>query len=58
MLRLTGGTGDRENIDLQNAEYSDDDLEIHLTQKELIDYLNKIEEDNLFNINLCQTDEQ
>ena len=58
MLQITGGTGDRDNIDLQHAEYSDDDLDYHFTQKELIDYLNKIEEDNLFNINLCQSDEQ
>ena len=58
MLYLTGGTGDRELIDLQTAEYSDDDLEIHFKVIDVIEYLFKIEEDNLFNINLCQNDEQ
>lgn len=58
MLNLTGGTGDRELIDLQTAEYSDDDLDVHFKVNELIEHLFKIEEDNLFNINLCQNDEQ
>ena len=58
MMELTKGTGDRDNIDLQLAQYSDDDIEVHFTNQALIDYLNKIEEDNLFNINLCQTEEQ
>jgi hypothetical protein len=57
MKNLTGGTGDREDIDLQTAEYSDDDLEYHFKVPDVIEYLFKIEEDNLFNINLCQNDE-
>lgn len=42
-----------EDIDLQNAEYSDDDEKIYFNEKELIEYLFKIEDDNLFNVNLC-----
>jgi len=49
----------RENlsdIDL-NEEYSDSDTEIHFSQKSLIEYLQKIEDDNLFTINLLQDEE-
>lgn len=47
-----------EQIDLQAVEYSDDDEEIYFNQKELIEHLFRIEETNLFNINLCQNDEE
>jgi len=43
---------------MQAVEYSDDDEEIHFKQKELIEHLFRIEETNLFNINLCQNDEE
>lgn len=52
-MRLTGGTGDLDEIDLQQQDYDDDDEQIYFTQKELIDHLFRIEETNLFNINLC-----
>jgi len=57
-MRLTENTMDLENIDIQNAEYSDDDDQIYFSNKELIEYLFKIEENNLFNINLVQNDEK
>lgn len=55
--RLTAGTGDIEDIDL-NADYSDDDKEIYFNENDLKEYLQHIEEDNLFKINLLQDDEQ
>lgn len=57
MAKLTP-TGEREDIDLQNAEYSDDDEDMYFKEKDLIDYLFKIEDENLFNVNLCQNDEE
>jgi hypothetical protein len=45
-----------EAIDL-NADYSDDDHEIHFKREELINYLHHIEEDNLFKIGLLQDQE-
>ena len=39
------------DIDL-NADYSDDDKEVRIGEKELIDYLQKLEENNLFKMNL------
>jgi hypothetical protein len=56
-LRLTDGTNDLENIDIQKAEYSDDEDEIGFAPKELIEHLFKIEENNLFSINEVQNDE-
>lgn len=52
-MRLTDGTGDIEDIDLQTADYSDDDVEIYFNEKTLIDYLFRLEDENLFNVNLC-----
>jgi hypothetical protein len=52
-MKLTAGTGDVEDIDIQVAEYSDDDEKIPFTEKELIDHLFKLEDDNLFNVKLC-----
>jgi len=46
-----------EAIDI-TGEYSDDDEEIYFTEKELREYLFKIEEDNLFNFNLYQSDKE
>lgn len=57
-MRLTNGTGDLDEIGLQNAEYSDDDEEIYFTSKELIEYLFNLEDYNLFNITLTQDDEK
>lgn len=57
-MRLTGNTRDLEQIDLQAVEYSDDDEAIYFKEKELIEHLFRIEETNLFNINLCQNDEE
>jgi hypothetical protein len=57
LYKLTDGTGDVEDIDL-NAEYSDDDRQIHFKEVELVDYLRHIEEDNLFKISLLQDDEE
>ena len=39
------------DIDL-NAEYSDDDEQIRIGEKDLMDYLQKLEENNLFKMNL------
>lgn len=58
LMKLTEGTKDLEQIDLQNAEYSDDDEQIYFSDKQLIEHLFRIEETNLFNINLCQNDEE
>lgn len=55
--RLTSGTGDIEDVDL-NAEYSDDDRDIYFSEKQLIEYLRHQEEDNLFKISMLQDDEQ
>jgi hypothetical protein len=55
---MTGGTRDLDRIDLQTVEYSDDDVEIYFKEKELIEHLFRIEETNLFNVNLCQNDEE
>ena len=57
LYRLTDGTGDLEDIDL-NADYSDDDREIHFKEAMLVDYLHHVEEDNLFKISLLQDDEE
>jgi len=43
---------------LQAVDYSDDDVEIYFNEKQLIEHLFRIEETNLFNINLCQNDEE
>lgn len=53
LLRMTGGTKDLDRIDLQTVEYSDDDEKIYFKEKELIEHLFRIEETNLFNVNLC-----
>lgn len=55
--QLTGGTGDIEDVDLNDANYSDDDQDIYFKEKDLVEYLHHIEEDNLFKINLLQDDE-
>ena len=49
---------DVEDINLQSAEYSDDDDKIYFNESELKEYLFKLEDENLFNINLCQNDEE
>jgi hypothetical protein len=51
LWRLTDGTGDLEDIDL-NADYSDDDKTIYFKDFELVNYLHHVEEDNLFKISL------
>ena len=35
-----------------NADYSDDDEEIRIGEKDLMDYMQKLEENNLFKMNL------
>ena len=40
-----------EDIDLYNADYSDDDEHIYFDKRELVDHLLKLEECNLFDIN-------
>lgn len=45
------------DIDL-NAEYSDDEDTIEIGEKELMDYLQKLEENNLFKMNLIQESQQ
>ena len=40
-----------EDIDLYNADYSDDDEHIYFEKRELVDHLLKLEECNLFDIN-------
>jgi hypothetical protein len=57
-MRLTQGTGDLDDIDLQLMEYSDDDDQIYFTHQELIEHLFKLEDDNLFNVNLLKNDEE
>ena len=57
LFSLTGGTGDVEDIILL-ADYYDDDHKIYFKEKDLIEYLFHIEDDNLFKINLMQDDEQ
>jgi len=51
-------TRDLEQIDLQQDDYSDDDEFIYFKEKELIEHLFRIEDVNLFNINLVQNDEE
>ena len=41
-----------------SAEYSDDDHKIYFKEKDLIEHLFHIEDDNLFKINQLQDDEQ
>ena len=41
-----------------NADYSDDDEEIPLTEKDVLGYLEKLEENNLFEMNLLQENQQ
>ena len=57
-MRLTYGTRDLGNIDIDKAEYSDDDTEIHFKEWQLIDHLEKIEENNLREISLWQDAEK
>ena len=45
------------DVDL-DASYSDDDDQIYFDKKEFIEHLSEIEEDNLFKINLLQSDEE
>lgn len=52
------GTKDLDQIDLQTTEYQDHDEQIYYIERELIESLNKLEEDNLFNINLRQSEEE
>ena len=47
-----------EDIDLNNAEYSDDDEQIYFDKRELVDHLLRLEECNLFDLNQCQNDQQ
>jgi len=51
LYRLTAGTGDIEDVEL-NADYSDDDREIYFSEKQLVEYLRHQEEDNLFKISM------
>lgn len=57
-MRLTYNTGDLGNIDIDKADYSDDDTEIHFKEWQLIDHLEKIEENNLREISLWQDAEK
>lgn len=41
-----------------NAEYSDDDDRVPLNEKEFWGYLEKLEENNLFEMNLLQENQQ
>ena len=41
-----------------NADYSDDDEEIRIGEKDLMDYMQKLEENNLFKMNLIQEQQQ
>ena len=41
-----------------NADYSDDDEDIRINEKDLVDYLSKLEENNLFKMNLIQEQQQ
>ena len=43
---MTGGSGDPDDIDLQQA-YSDDDSQLYFTEKELIQCLFRLEDENL-----------
>lgn len=45
------------DIDL-NADYSDDDTRIYFDDKKLIEHLQKLEENNLFKMNLLQENQQ
>jgi len=46
---------DMANSDIDfNADYSDDDETIRIGEKDLMDYLQKLEENNLFKMNLIQ----
>ena len=56
LYRLTSGTGDIEDVDL-DATYSDDDREIYFNERELAEYLRHQEEDNLFKISMLNDDE-
>ena len=58
MLVQLFGTKDLDQIDLQTTEYQDHDEQIYYIERELIESLNKLEEDNLFNINLRQSEEE
>lgn len=50
---------DKEDIDVWESKYSDDDDEIYFTHgKELLDYLQQIEEDSLFKVGLIQAEEE
>jgi len=52
LYELTGGTGDKEDIDVWESKYCDDDEEIYFTTKELLDYQQQLEEDSLFKVGL------
>ena len=46
---------DLKNSDIDlTADYSDDDDKVRIGEKELMDYLQKLEENNLFKMNLIQ----
>jgi hypothetical protein len=56
--RLTNGSMDLQDIEIKDAEYSDDDEKIPFKEKELIEYLFRLEETNLFDINQLQNDSE
>ena len=58
MYKLTGGSGDIEDIEVWEADYSDDDNDIYFKEKEFLEYLQQIEEDSLFKVGLIQTEDE
>jgi hypothetical protein len=47
ILRLTGNSNDKEDIDLLSAQYSDDDETIYFEKQDLPELLFKLEDNNL-----------
>ena len=58
IYKLTGGSGDIEDIEVWEADYSDDDNDIYFKEKEFLEYLQQIEEDSLFKVGLIQTEDE
>lgn len=58
LQKLTDGSMDVADIDIQYAEYSDDEEKIYFTEKQLIQHLFRLEETNLFDVNQLGNDEQ
>ena len=58
MYKLTGSTGDIEDIEVWEADYSDDENDIYFKEKEFLEYLQQIEEDSLFKVGLIQAEDE